>query len=216
MPRFASRSRHVNAAQRLDAHIQALGLSLDATVRERLLAYVALILKWNKVYNLTAIRDEAQAIDLHIADSLTLLPHITVDRLADIGAGAGLPGIVLAICRPDLEVHLVDTVDKKCVFMRQAAGTLGLKNVTVHHARVEKLALTPFPAITSRAFAELADFVNWTGHLLADGGRWLAMKGVYPSDEIARLPAGVTVAGSIPLHVPGLDAERHLILIQKT
>lgn len=206
----------MNAAQRLDAHIAALGLALDAETRARLLAYVGLILKWNKVYNLTAIRDEAQAIDLHIADSLTLLPHVKVDRLADIGAGAGLPGIVLAICQPALQVHLVDTVDKKCVFMRQAAGSLGLKNVTVHHARVEKLDLPPFPAISSRAFAELADFVNWTGHLLADGGHWLAMKGVYPSDEIARLPAGVRVAESIPLTVPGLDAERHLIILQKT
>lgn len=205
----------LNNAQRLDSHLKALGLPLEPSIRERLLAYVALLLKWNKVYNLTAIRDEAQAIDLHIADSLTLLPHVEVDRLADIGAGAGLPGIVLAICRPDLQVELVDTVDKKCVFMRQAAGTLRLKNVTVHHARVEKLALAPFPAISSRAFADLADFVNWTGHLLADGGCWLAMKGQYPHDEVARLPAGVVLASSVALAVPGIDAERHLLVLRR-
>ncbi|GAB4061246.1 16S rRNA (guanine(527)-N(7))-methyltransferase RsmG [Uliginosibacterium sediminicola] len=206
----------MSASQRLDAHIAALGLDLDQAQRDKLLAYVALILKWNKVYNLTAIRDEAQAIDLHIADSLTLLPHVAAERLADIGAGAGLPGIVLAICRPDLQVELVDTVDKKCVFMRQAAGTLGLKNVAVHHTRVENFKpAAPFPVITSRAFAELADFVRWTEHLLAEGGHWLAMKGVYPSDEIARLPATVRVSESRPLQVPGLDAERHLIIIEK-
>jgi len=206
----------LSSQQRLEQHIAALGLSLSVQQCEQLLAYVALILKWNKVYNLTAIRDETQAIDLHIADSLTLVPHVTEDRIADIGAGAGLPGIVLAICRPELQVELVDTVDKKCVFMRQAAGTLGLKNVTVHHVRVEKWQPTqPLPAISSRAFAELADFVSWTDHLLAEGGRWLAMKGVYPSDEIARLPAGVRVSESIPLKVPGMDVERHLIILQK-
>ncbi len=206
----------MSPAQRLDAHVAALGLDLSAEVRQKLLDYVALILKWNKVYNLTAIRDEAQAIDLHIADSLTLLPHITVDRLADIGAGAGLPGIVLAICRPDLQVELVDTVDKKCVFMRQAAGTLGLKNVSVHHVRVENWRPEqPFLAISSRAFAELTDFVSWTDHLLAEDGRWLAMKGVYPSDEIARLPEGVRVSESIPLQGPGMAVERHLIILQK-
>jgi len=206
----------MSPAQRLDAHVAALGLDLSAEARRKLLDYVALILKWNKVYNLTAIRDEAQAIDLHIADSLTLLPHIKVDRLADIGAGAGLPGIVLAICRPDLQVELVDTVDKKCVFMRQAAGQLGLKNVGVHHVRVENWRPEkPFAAITSRAFAELADFVQWTDHLLAEGGQWLAMKGVYPSDEISRLPEGVRVSESIALKVPGVDVERHLIILQK-
>ncbi|MEC5385027.1 16S rRNA (guanine(527)-N(7))-methyltransferase RsmG [Uliginosibacterium sp. H3] len=206
----------MTSAQRLAQHIAALNLDLDQVARDKLLAYVALILKWNKVYNLTAIRDEMQAIDLHIADSLTLVPHVSEDRIADIGAGAGLPGIVLAICKPELQVELVDTVDKKCVFMRQAAGTLGLKNVSVHHVRVEKWQPSaPFPAISSRAFAELVDFVSWTDHLLAPGGRWLAMKGVYPSDEIARLPAGVRVSESIPLKVPGMDVERHLIILQK-
>ena len=206
----------MSPANRLDQHIAALGLDLSAEQREKLLAYVALILKWKQVYNLTAIRDEMQAIDLHIADSLTLVPHLTEDRIADIGAGAGLPGIVLAICKPQLQVDLVDTVDKKSVFMRQAAGQLGLKNVGVHHVRVEKWQPSaPFPAISSRAFAELADFVSWTDHLLAESGRWLAMKGVYPSDEITRLPAGVRVSESIPLKVPGMDVERHLIILQK-
>ena len=209
-------SESASSRQRLDAHIAALGLALPAGSADKLLAYVALILKWNKVYNLTAIRDEAQAIDLHIADSLTLLPHVKVDRIADIGAGAGLPGLVLAICNPALHVELVDTVDKKCVFMRQAAGELGLKNVSVHHTRVENFKPAElFPAITSRAFADLADFVQWTRHLLAGDGQWLAMKGAYPADEIARLPADLCVASSLPLAVPGVAAERHLIVIRR-
>ena len=195
----------------------ALGLALSAATQDKLLAYIALIRKWNKVYNLTAIRDEMQGLDLHIIDSLTLLPHVTVDRIADIGAGAGLPGIVLAICRPDLQVELVDTVDKKCTFMRQAAGELGLKNVRVHQSRVENLKPDVlFGAITSRAFADLRDFVALTEHLLAPGGHWLAMKGVYPSEEVAGLPVGVAECARHVLKVPGLEAERHLIVMQRS
>jgi 16S rRNA (guanine527-N7)-methyltransferase len=206
----------MNAAALLDQRIDALGVDVPAQARRKLLDYVGLILKWNKVYNLTAIRDEVQAIDLHITDSLTLAPHVDVTRLADIGAGAGLPGIVLAIVRSDLQVDLVDTVDKKCVFMRQAAGQLGLGNVTVHHTRVEQWRPAQgFDAITSRAFAELGDFVRWTDHLLTPDGKWLAMKGVYPSAEVERLPAGVHVAERIALALPGVDAERHLIVIRR-
>lgn len=203
-------------AERLATHIAALGLDVTPAVREQLLRYVALILKWNKVYNLTAIRNEIQAIDLHIADSLTVVPHIQADRLADIGAGAGLPGIVIALLKPDVQVSLVDTVDKKCVFMRQAVVELGLKNVTVHHVRVESWQVqAPFPAIISRAFAELADFVQWTQHLLAPTGQWLAMKGVYPEQEIANLPPYAAVTNSIELHLPDSDVSRHLILMKK-
>lgn len=204
--------------EQLSAGLAELGLNLDAGTQASLLAYAALIAKWNKVYNLTAIRDTAGIVSQHLLDSLTVLPHVTVDRIADIGSGAGLPGIVLAIVRPDLEVHTVDTVQKKAMFMRQAGIELGLKNLHAHHVRVEEWQPeAPFPAVISRAFSELCDFVTLTEHLLAPGGRWLAMKGVYPREEIARLPAGVREAESIPLHLPAAaDTQRHLIVLERS
>ncbi|HEX5126387.1 MAG TPA: 16S rRNA (guanine(527)-N(7))-methyltransferase RsmG [Rhodocyclaceae bacterium] len=206
----------MTSAARLDERIAALGLNIPIAIRTKLLAYAALMLKWNKVYNLTAIRDEAQIIDLHLIDSLTVLPYIKFDRLADIGAGAGLPGLALAIVQPALQVELVDAVDKKCIFMRQAAAELGLKNVQIHHVRVEGWRPNAlFPAIISRAFAELADFVRLTERILAPDGYWLAMKGVYPAEEIARLPAGVQATESIPLVLPGVDVSRYLIVINR-
>ncbi len=195
-----------------------LGLELPPDACAKLLAYAALIAKWNKVYNLTAIRDAAGILTHHLLDSLTVLPHIQAGRIADIGAGAGLPGIVLAIARPDLEVHTVDTVQKKAIFMRQAGIELGLTNLTAHHERVEIWQPdAPFPAIISRAFSALNDFVELTGHLLAPGGRWLAMKGVYPHEEIAQLPTGTRMVEAIPLRLPGVQAiHRHLIVIERT
>ena len=201
----------------LDAGLAELGLDLPAAVCEKLLAYGALIAKWNKVYNLTAIRDAAGIVTQHLLDSLTVLPHVHETRIADIGAGAGLPGIVLAIARPDLEVHTVDTVQKKAIFMRQAGIELGLANVSAHHVRVEEWKPeAPFPAIISRAFSEISDFIRLTEHLLAPGGRWLAMKGVYPHEEIAQLPAGVRMVEAIPLRLPGApDTHRHLIVLER-
>ena len=201
----------------LDAGLAELGLDLPAAVREKLLAYAALIAKWNKVYNLTAIRDAAGIVTQHLLDSLTVLPHVRESRIADIGAGAGLPGIVLAIARPDLDVHTVDTVQKKAVFMRQAGIELGLPNLSAHHVRVEEWQPeAPFPAIISRAFSEIAEFIRLTEHLLAPGGRWLAMKGVYPHEEIAQLPAGVRMVEAIPLRLPGApDTHRHLIVLER-
>ncbi|GAB2893252.1 16S rRNA (guanine(527)-N(7))-methyltransferase RsmG [Uliginosibacterium flavum] len=207
----------MSAAQRLAAGIAALGLDLDDITQQRLLAYGALLMKWNKVYNLTAIRDEASMIDLHLLDSLAILPHLAqVTRVADIGSGGGLPGIPLAICRPDCEVALVETVGKKTSFLTQAKAELGLTNLSVHNTRVENLKpAVLYPAVSSRAFASLYDFVTLTEHLLAPGGQWIAMKGVYPQDEIDALPAGITLRESRRLEVPGVAAERHLLFISR-
>jgi 16S rRNA (guanine527-N7)-methyltransferase len=190
-----------------------LEIALPEAVQWQLLAFLDLLLKWNKTYNLTALRDPDQAISHHLLDSLAILPHVGDGPLLDVGSGGGLPGIPLAIARPDLAVCMVDTVQKKTTFLQQAVIELGLKNVTVHHARVEEM-VGQFAQITSRAFAELSLFVNLTRHLLAPGGRWLAMKGMRPDGEIAALPAGIVVDSIIPLTVPGLDAERHLIILK--
>ncbi len=190
-----------------------LHLELSDATQDKLLAFRDLLLKWNRTYNLTALRDPAQAISHHLLDSLAVLPHIGAGALLDVGSGGGLPGIPLAITRPELSVSMVDTVQKKATFLQQASIELGLKNVAVHHARVEEMA-GQYAQISSRAFSELALFVSLTRHLLAPGGRWLAMKGVRPDDEIAALPADVTVETIIPLSVPGLDAERHLIILK--
>jgi len=197
----------------LASGLNQLGLDLPADVQQKLLAFRDLLLKWNKTYNLTALRDPAQAISHHLLDSLAILPHVGDGPLLDVGAGGGLPGIPLAIARPALSVSMVDTVQKKATFLQQAAIELGLKNVAVHHARVEEMR-GQYAQISSRAFAEIGLFIELTRHLLAPGGRWLAMKGVRPDDEIAALPADIVVEKVIPLHVPGLDAERHLILLK--
>jgi 16S rRNA (guanine527-N7)-methyltransferase len=190
-----------------------LEIALPEAVQWQLLAFRDLLLKWNKTYNLTALRDPDQAISHHLLDSLAILPHVGDGPLLDVGSGGGLPGIPLAIARPDLAVCMVDTVQKKTTFLQQAVIELGLKNVTVHHARVEEM-VGQFAQITARAFAELSLFVDLTRHLLAPGGRWLAMKGMRPDGEIAALPAGIVVDAIIPLTVPGLDAERHLIILK--
>ncbi len=201
------------SAPRLAAGLTRLGIELTAEQNEKLLAFRDLLLKWNKTYNLTALRDPEQAISHHLLDSLAILPHVGNGPLLDVGSGGGLPGIPLAIARPELSVSMVDTVQKKATFLQQAAIQLGLKNVTVHHARVEQLA-GHYAQISSRAFAEIGLFTSLTRHLLAPGGRWLAMKGIRPDDEIATLPADIVVDQIIPLHVPGLDAERHLIILK--
>ena len=197
----------------LAAGLAELGLDLPDAVQHKLLAFRDLLLKWNKTYNLTALRDPEQAISHHLLDSLTILPHVGTGPLLDVGSGGGLPGIPQAIACPGLSVGMVDTVQKKASFLQQASIELGLKNVTVHHARVEEMQ-GQYAQISSRAFADLGLFVSLTRHLLAPGGRWLAMKGVRPDDEIAALPAGITVEAIISLIVPGLEAERHLIILK--
>lgn len=199
----------------------SLNLQLDATTLERLIDYLALLTKWNAVYNLTAVRDPLQMVTQHLLDTLTILPaFFHVKNVLDVGSGGGLPGMVLAIWaqqeNPAMRISMVDTVNKKTAFLTQAKAELGLTNVTVHTGRVEALDVAqPFDVITSRAFAELADFVNWSGHLLGEQGRFIAMKGQIPVDEITRLPTGWKVTEIRPLQVPGLKAERHLIFIAR-
>lgn len=194
---------------------------LTSTTAEKLIDYVLLLSKWNAVYNLTAVRDPAKMVNQHLLDSLALVPAVAdAHNLLDVGAGGGLPGMVLAIwaaeARPAMQIAMVDTVHKKTAFLTQAKAELGLTGVTVHTCRVEHLPATvPFDVIVSRAFAGLADFVNWSCHLLAEDGRFIAMKGVLPQDEITSLPAGWATTEVLPLQVPGLDAQRHLIIIER-
>ena len=197
----------------LAAGLTALGIALPEAAQLKLLAFRDLLLKWNRTYNLTALRDPQQAISHHLLDALAILPYVGAGPLLDVGSGGGFPGIPLAIARPDLSVTLVDAVQKKATFLQQAAIELELKSVAVHHARVEEMR-GQYAQISSRAFAELARFVRLTHHLLSPGGRWLAMKGARPDDEFKALPAGGEVEAIIPLAVPGLDAERHLIILK--
>ena len=197
----------------LASGLAEMGVALPAAAQKKLLDFRTLLLKWNKTYNLTALRDPAQAISHHLLDSLVILPHVVEGNLLDVGSGGGLPAIPLAIARPELSVTMVDTVQKKATFLQQAAIELALPNITVHHARVETMT-GQYSQISSRAFAELGLFVSLTRHLLMPGGRWLAMKGVNPAAEISALPADIVVEAVIPLTVPGLDAERHLIILK--
>lgn len=210
----------MSLSQQLGEGLAAMELDLPAASQATLLAYVGLLKKWNRTYNLTAIRDEAEMVVQHLLDSLSVLPAVQESALAgrrwaDIGSGAGLPGIPLAIARPDLAMTLIEAVDKKSAFQRQAKIELGLSNVTVLNRRVEEIAGGGFDAVVSRAFAEIADFVRLAGHLLAPGGHLYAMKGRLPDDELARLPSGWTAVACTPLKVPGLIAERHLIVLGK-
>ena len=205
--------------------IHALGLALSEAQITQLLDFLALLQKWNKVYNLTAVRDPAEMLTHHLLDSLAAVPPLQrylADlpgagqgaRLLDVGSGGGLPGVVFAICCPGLDVSCVDTVAKKAAFLQQAAATLRLPNLHGIHARVETLA-TPFDLISCRAFASLPDFVSWSrSALAAPHGVWLAMKGKHPEDEIAALPADVAVFHVEQLTVPGLDAERCIVWLR--
>jgi 16S rRNA (guanine527-N7)-methyltransferase len=200
-------------AAQLEQGLLVLGIDLPNLARNQLLAYAALLDKWNKTYRLTGQKDPSLTVSHHLLDSLAILPHVGPGPLLDVGSGGGLPGLPLAIARRDLAVAMVDTVQKKASFLQQAAIELGLENVTVHHARVEEMQ-GQYAQISSRAFAELGIFVSLTRHLLAPGGRWLAMKGLRPGAELQALPADITVDAVIPLAVPGLDAERHLIILK--
>ena len=198
--------------------IDVLALDLDAAQQARLLDYLALLLKWNAVYNLTSVRDPLQMVTHHLLDSLAAVSSFAqATNVLDVGAGGGLPGIVLAIARPAMQVALIDTVHKKTAFLKQVKAELELNNVTVYTDKVQQLRVPQlFDVITSRAFADLSDFVAWSNHLLADGGQFIALKGVAPPDERERLPAPWKVSRVQALQVPGLDAERHLVFIEKS
>ena len=202
--------------QRLAEGATALGLSLAPAQHAQLLAYLDLLAKWNKVYNLTAVRDPAEMLTHHLLDSLAVIAPLVrhtrggAARVLDVGSGGGLPGVVIAICCPEMSVACVDAVAKKAAFVQQAAGVLGLSNLRGVHARVESIT-EPYDVITSRAFATLADFTQWSAGSLGEDGVWMAMKGKHPTDEIAALPPSVAVFHVEQLTVPGLDAERCLI-----
>lgn len=199
--------------RQLDAALSGLGLGVPDGFQERVLAYIDLIAKWNRVYNLTAIRETDKALTHHVLDSLAVLPHIPGDRIADVGSGAGLPGIPLALARPSWQVTLIESSHKKSSFLRQVIADLELSNATVLGARVE--AVQPgggFDVVISRAFADLPEFARLAGHLLAPGGVLVAMKGLYPDEELALLPVSWRVDNVIALQVPGLAASRHLVV----
>jgi 16S rRNA (guanine527-N7)-methyltransferase len=212
--------------------LSALALTLTDEQVSRLLAYLDLIQKWTKVYNLTAVRDPAEMLTHHLLDSLAVVEPLrkqlsatcgavdSIDgqaemRLLDVGSGAGLPGVVIAICCPEITVHCVDTVAKKAAFIQQVAVTLKLPNLKGIHARVENLT-DSYQVISSRAFASLLDFTNWSGHALAEQGIWMAMKGKHPAEEMASLPQNVNVFHVEQLDVPGLGAERCVIWMRRT
>ncbi len=201
----------------LVAGVEAMGLQSTVTpeMQTQCLAYLSLLQKWNKVYNLTAVRDPQEMLILHLLDSLSVLPYIQAGHLLDVGSGGGLPGLVIAITRPDVQVTTIDTVQKKTIFMRQVKAELGLSNVDVVHARVESyVPPSPFTQVISRAFSDIALFKQLTSHLMAPHGHWLAMKGLVPTEELAA--AGVQPKEVIRLQIPNLQAERHLIVFENT
>lgn len=217
-----------NATHRevLEQALPVLGLSLTSSQINALLEYLVLIQKWTKVYNLTAVRDPAEMLTHHLLDSLVVIAPLqrqlaalrgagalaadVAPRLLDVGSGAGLPGVVISICCPDVTVHCVDTVAKKAAFIQQVAATLKLSNLRGLHARVESLS-DPYDVVSSRAFASLLDFTNWSQSALASHGVWMAMKGRHPAEEMAALPPQVSVFHVEPLVVPGLNAERCIV-----
>ena len=205
----------MNVATTLAAGTRALTLPLENDVHEKLLRFLELVHKWNRVYNLTAVREPEKMVTQHVLDSLAVVPHLDGDTILDVGSGAGLPGIPIALARRDASVTLVEANHKKAAFLTQAAIELELENVEVINGRVESISSAHgYDVVISRAFADLTQFANLAGHLVAEGVVLAAMKGVHPEEEIAQLPANVTVARTIPLEVPGLGAERHLVLLK--
>lgn len=198
-----------------------LPLNFSPEVLEQLLDYLALLHKWNAVYNLTAVRDPSHMLTQHLLDCMATVPaFVNAQRLLDVGSGAGLPGVVIAIWArqnaPTMQVHLIDTVHKKTAFLTQVKAELGLRNVIVHTGRVEQLEMNEkCDVITSRAFAELSDFVRWSGHLLASGGELIALKGQAASEELERLPEEWQIIRKAAVKVPGLNAQRHLVHIAR-
>jgi 16S rRNA (guanine527-N7)-methyltransferase len=203
-------------AQTLAAGVSALGLDICANAQTRLLGYLALIAKWNQVYNLTAIRERDHMVVEHLLDSLAVLPHVQPSAVLDIGSGAGLPGIPLAIARRGLQVTVLDSNRKKCAFLQQVIIELSLTNVTVACARAEAYrAANGFNTVVSRALADLPTIARLSVSQLAPGGLILALKGAVPHDELARLPITITMNAVIRLSVPGLDAQRHVVVMTK-
>lgn len=202
----------MNRSDELQRGIAQLGIALNSNAQIKLLQYLDLLHKWNRVYNLTAIRDPQKMVSHHLLDSLAVMPHLWPGRWLDVGCGAGLPGLVLAIAQPDWQFSLLDSNSKKTGFVQQAIIELGLNNASVYCARVEDWQPPElFDGIISRAFTELGNFLGSTRHLVAPGGRWAAMKGL-PEQELAGVPDGCRVERIIPLQVPDLRAARSLVI----
>jgi 16S rRNA (guanine527-N7)-methyltransferase len=212
-----SQDQSLKLKQLLVAGVEQLNLNLKEEQITQLLAYLGLLVKWNSVYNLTSVRDPEDMVRQHLLDTLAAVSvFAAANSILDVGAGGGLPGIVVAIVYPKIKVALIDTVTKKTAFLTQVKAMLGLHNVTVYTGRVEQLVVPElFDVITSRAFSELANFVNWSGHCLAAGGQMVAMKGQLPNHEIEVLPAGWAVTKIQSLMVPGLEAQRHLLWLER-
>lgn len=200
----------------LDAGLEILCVSLTAEAKAKLLTYIDFLNQWNQTYNLIGPIERNQLLPRHILDSLSVTPYLTGDRIIDVGSGAGLPGIPLAVALPHKQFTLLDSQGKKASFMKQACHTLALTNVTVVNSRAEKFIAQPFfDTVITRAFASLIKIITVSKHLLGPGGKYYAMKGKWPAEELAALPEGFTMT-SHQLHIPGLDAERHLIILEET
>ena len=205
----------MSLAAELAEGLESLGSALPESAEERLLAYLALIEKWNRVYSLTAVRNRASMLHQHLLDSLAVLPHLAGDRILDVGSGAGLPGIPLAIAWPHARVTLIDANHKKAAFLRQAAIELNLNNVAVVCDRVERWQPEGrFDVVISRAFSDLGQFIELAGRLCSRDGVLAAMKGVYPHEELTQVPEGFKLSEVIALTIPGLEARRHLVIVR--
>ncbi len=205
------------AALRLAEGAQTLGLSLDTEVRERLMTYLEIMGRWNRVFNLTAIRDPEEMVTRHVLDSLAVLPHLPAGTVVDVGSGAGLPGIPLALVEPKRRLTLLDRSHKRIDFLTEVTAQLGLPDVALVCQRVEDYKpAAPYNVVIARAFASLHDIVTATDHLLAPNGVVVAMKGAFPTEEVAAISAPYRVAAAHVLHVPGLEAKRHLVVLART
>ena len=197
----------------LEAGCAELGLDLSETQIRQLLDYLALLVKWNKVYNLTALRDPAQMLSKHLLDSLALIPYLDAESLLDVGTGAGLPGIPVAICRPQMAVTLLDSNAKKTRFLQQVKAELKLSNVTIVHGRVEQVDLPKFAIITARAFASVGDIIDLAGRHCDDAGKLILMKGVYPEQELQQAAPGFSLQAVYAINVPFCEGQRHLVTL---
>ncbi|UOG72737.1 16S rRNA (guanine(527)-N(7))-methyltransferase RsmG [Serratia marcescens] len=206
----------MRCAKKLDSLLAAAGIELPDQQKQQLLGYVGMLDKWNKAYNLTSVRDPQQMLVRHILDSIVVNPHLQGSRFIDVGTGPGLPGIPLAIVRPDAHFTLLDSLGKRVRFLRQVQHELGLNNIEPVQSRVEAFpAEPPFDGVISRAFASLQDMLSWCHHLPAKGkGRFYALKGVRPDEELTQLPAGVSLESIVRLQVPELEGERHLVILK--
>lgn len=205
----------VDLREQLEQGCQALSIDLSDIQQQQLLDYVALMAKWNKVYNLTSVRDPAEMLSRHIIDSLAILPYLDAPSLLDVGTGGGLPGIPAAIARPDCAVTLLDSNSKKTRFLQQVKAELGLSNVTVVHGRVEQVSLPQFAIITARAFASIDDIISLAGQHCQLGGELVLMKGVYPKQELQFDSKAFRLRDVVSLMVPACDGERHLVRLIK-